>query len=46
MFRAEVLERLALEIASLPPAERRILVESFDLSSCYETADELEQYAG
>lgn len=46
MFRAEVLERLALEIASLPPAERRILVESFDVSSSYETADELDEYAG
>jgi len=46
MFRAEVLERLALEIASLPPAERKILVESFDVSSNYETADELDEYAG
>jgi len=46
MFRAEVLERLALEIASLPPAERKILVESFDVSSSYETADELDEYAG
>jgi len=46
MFRAEVLERLALEIASLPPAERKILVESFDVSSSYETADELDQYIG
>ena len=45
MFRAEVLERLALEISSLRPAERKILVESFDVSSNYETADERDQWA-
>ncbi len=43
MFRAEVLERLALEIASLPPKERRLLVESFADPAGYEMADELDQ---
>lgn len=43
MFRAEVLERLALEIASLPPAERKILTESFAVPAGYETADELDR---
>ena len=42
LFRAEVLERLALEIASLPAAERRALVEEFTVPLSYETADELE----
>ena len=42
LFRAEVLERLALEIASLPAAERRALVEEFTVRLSYETADELE----
>jgi hypothetical protein len=42
MFRAEVLERLALEIASLPTAERKALVEEFTVPLSYETADELE----
>ena len=42
LFRAEVLERLALEIASLPAAERKALVEEFTVPLSYETADELE----
>lgn len=42
MFRAEVLERLTLEIASLPTAERKALVEEFTVPLSYETADELE----
>jgi len=42
LFRAEVLERLALEIASLPAAERRALVEEFTVPLRYETADEFE----
>ena len=42
LFRAEVLERLALEIASLPAAERRALIEEFTVPLTYETADELE----
>jgi hypothetical protein len=43
MFRAEVLERLSLEIASLPPTERKLLVESFVQPTGYEMADELDQ---
>ena len=43
MFRAEVLERLALEIASLPASERKVLIESFDAPNAYETADEFDQ---
>ena len=43
MFRGEVLERLTLEIASLPPKERRILIESFAVPDSYETADEYDQ---
>ena len=43
MFRAEVLERLALEISSLPATERKILIESFAVPTSYETADELDQ---
>lgn len=42
LFRAEVLERLALEIASLPAVERRALIEEFTVPLSYETADELE----
>lgn len=42
MFRAEVLERLALEIASLPASERKVLMESFAAPTRYETADEFE----
>jgi hypothetical protein len=42
MFRAEVLERLTLEIASLPTAERKALVEEVTVPLSYETADELE----
>lgn len=45
LFRAEVLERLALEIASLPAVERRALVEEFTVPLSYETADELESHA-
>jgi len=40
--RAEMLERLALEVASLPAAERKALLESFAMPIRYETADELE----
>jgi hypothetical protein len=42
MFRAEVLERIALEISSLPASERKILIESFEVPTAYETADELD----
>jgi hypothetical protein len=40
--RAEMLERLALEIASLPASERKALIEGFARPTRYETADELE----
>lgn len=40
--RAEVLERLALEISSLPEAERRALIECFANRTRYEVADDLE----
>lgn len=40
--RAEVLERLALEIATLPASERKALLEAFAAPGRYETADELE----
>ena len=43
--RAEMLERLALEVASLPAAERRALIEAFAAPRRYETADELELHA-
>lgn len=43
VFRAEVLERMALEIASLPAVERKALLESFAVPPRYETADELDQ---
>jgi hypothetical protein len=42
LFRAEVLERLALEIASLPAGERKALIEEFTVPLSYETADEFE----
>ena len=42
MARAEFLERLALEVATLPAAERRALFEAFAVPARYETADELE----
>ena len=41
--RAEILERLALEIASLPAAERKALIGSFAVRTSYEAADEFEQ---
>jgi len=41
--RSEILERMALEIATLPPAERRMLLASFTVRSSYETADVLDQ---
>ena len=40
--RAEVLERLALELATLPAVERKALLECFAAPVHYETADELE----
>ena len=40
-----MLERLALEVASLPAAERRALLEAFATPRRYETADEFEMYA-
>lgn len=40
--RAEFLERLALEIATLPTAERKVLFEAFAVPARYETADELD----
>ena len=43
LARAELLERLALEIATLPASERKVLMESFAAPAGYETADELEQ---
>lgn len=45
IVRAEMLERLALEVASLPAAERRALLEAFATPRRYETADEFEMYA-
>jgi len=45
VVRAEMLERLALEVASLPAAERRALIEAFAIPRRYETADELEVYS-
>ena len=42
LARAEFLERLALEIATLPTAERKALFEAFAVPARYETADELE----
>ena len=43
--RAELLERLALEVATLPAAERRALLESFATPIRYETADEFEAFS-
>ena len=43
MARAENLERLALEIATLPPSERKVLIQAFEVPSRYETADEFER---
>lgn len=40
-----MLERLALEVASLPAVERRALLEAFTAPRRYETADELDLYA-
>jgi hypothetical protein len=40
--RAEILERLALEIATLPTNERKALIESFAVRTSYEVADEFE----
>jgi hypothetical protein len=40
--RAEMLKRLALEIASLPASERKALIEGFARPTRYETADEFE----
>ena len=40
--RAEILERLALEIATLPRTERKALLECFGEPNSYETADEFE----
>lgn len=40
--RAEMLERLALEIASLPAADRKALIGSFSVPTGYEVADEIE----
>lgn len=40
--RAQLLERLALEIATLPTSERKFLFEVFAAPARYETADELE----
>lgn len=41
--RSEVVERMALEIATLPPAERKALLETFSARTSYETADILDQ---
>ncbi len=43
LARAEMLERLALEIASLPTVERKALVECFADPASYEVADEFER---
>lgn len=41
--RAEVLERLTLEVATLRPSERKALLECFAPRGSYETADEFEK---
>lgn len=41
--RSELLERLALEIATLPAAERKALIGSFAIHAGYEVADEFEK---
>lgn len=43
LARAEKLERLALEIATLPSSERQALLDCFEARDRYETADELDR---
>lgn len=43
MARAELLERLALEISTLPRTERKALLQCFQAPAGYESADDLDE---